>query len=172
MHLNPQTIPHTVRGKTVFHESGPCAKKWGTATLERQRKKVTGLPRQSPPISKPDWSSSRGTPRSDLHSLPFPLALLFGSDTQWELQASAFQERLSGFRGNSSHRVQFPSHLSVVSPETSGRASSKQACAVTRVPGRTKGFNSQQSYMPLFFFQFCCWKERGEGERLQNCLPV
>ena len=176
MHLNPQTIPHTVRGKTVFHESGPCAKKWGTTTLERQRKKVTGLPRQSPPISKPDWSSSRGTPRSDLHSLPFPLALLFGSDTQWELQASAFQERLSGFRGNSSHRVQFPSRLSVVSPETPGRASSKQACAVTRVPGRTKGFNSQQSYMPLFFFfSILVLKGTGGGgetTKLLACLEM
>lgn len=83
------------------------------------------------------------------------------------MRASGFsvsvRERLSGSRGNSPHRVQFASHLFVVSPETPGRASSKQACAVTRVPGRTKGFDSQQSYMPLFFFFFPILMLKGSG---------
>lgn len=84
------------------------------------------------------------------------------------MRASGFsvsvRERLSGSRGNSPHRVQFASHLFVVSPETPGRASSKQACAVTRVPGRTKGFDSQQSYMPLFFFFF----SNSDAERIRG----
>ena len=178
MHLNHPSSnksPWAVRGKTVFHETSLwCQKSWGTARETTTGQKiVTGLPRQSPPMSKPDWCSSRGTPKSDLHSLPLPPALLFGPDT---VRASGFSvstvEWLSGPRGNS-HRVQFPSSLSVVSPETPGRASSKQACAVTRVAGRTRGFDSQQSYMPLFFFFLLWWwKEQEEGERLQNRLPV
>ena len=175
MHLNPQTIPRTVRGKTVFHESGPWCQKVGDCYSRETAEKSHWTSKTIAPNLKTRLTLFKRHPHIRPSFSPIP-----AGPTLWvwhTARASGFSvsvvERLSGSRGNSSHWVQFPSRLSVVSPETPGRASSK-ACAVTRVPGKTKGFDSQQSYMLFFFFffQFWCWKEQGERERLQNCLPV
>lgn len=159
--------------KNCLHETGPWCQS-GHCYSRETVGKSSWLPRQSPP-SQNQTDSLQQAPQ--IRPSFFPIAAgPTRPDTQWELQASRHFNRRTTFKvqGQPPYQVQFASCLFVVSPETPERASSKQACAVTRVPGRTKGFDSQSKVICLFFFfffQFWCWKDQGRGRDYKTaCL--
>lgn len=174
MHLNPRPFPRAVRGKTVFTKRSWCQKVGHCYSRETVGKKFLDF-QDNPPPSQNQTDSLQGRhPQIRPSFSPIAAGPTLGLTHSESFRLQRFSQNAT-FQGPGatppSSSICFTSLCSFLLRLRKG-TSSKQACAVTRVPGRTKGFDSQQSYMPLFFFPILMLKGSGGGERLQNCLPV
>lgn len=106
------------------------------------------------------------------HSLQLELSLLSSPrPTDREILGSFAFQPWNYFQGAGATPTKFNFLLlPVASTETPLRKSSEQASAVMHAAGRTKGFDSQQSYTPFIYFFMV--KERGGGWRLPNRLHI